>query len=58
MSAQQMVRGISRAGRSLSLAAAVGAFALLGCGTGGDVDVQQVNGDVSAAAAPFFAGKL
>ena len=52
MSAQQMVRGISRAGRYLSLATTVGAFALLGCGTGSDVDVQQVNGDVSAAAAP------
>jgi len=51
MLTQQMVRGISRAGRRLSLVAAVAAFAVAGCGTVTDGgDVQQVNGDVSNAA--------
>ena len=50
MLAQQTVRGISRAGRRASILAGMGALALVGCGTVGDgSDVQQVNGDVSAA---------
>jgi hypothetical protein len=52
MFAQQMIRGISRAGRRASLVIGIGALALAGCDGGGDGDLQQVNGDVSTAVAP------
>jgi len=52
MFVHQMVRSITRVSRRLSLVATVGALALAGCGTGGDADLQQVDGDVSNATSP------
>jgi hypothetical protein len=54
MFVQQTIRNLTRVNRNVSLVAALGALALLGCGTVGDGggEVQQVDGDVSAAGAP------